>query len=112
MIRNISIIQLRQLSDEQRNKLNNIWKPKILDMIVVNNNQAYIKHIDIIEGQEHLTYDGNKITLKKNAMPLLSISQMIEILRKLKYDFSGDWGSILLHQDVRNCLWECLLYLL
>lgn len=38
----------------------------------------------------------------------ITIGKMIEVLRKLGYNFEGDWGGILARYTPCESLWECI----
>lgn len=108
----IGKLQLNKLTEKQKVRLNDMWGPNPLDKIVVGDVTTYVMGVTIIDGEEILMCGDNKQFKKKQALPLLSIGQMIDILRKLNYNFSGDWGNILLRQNVVSCLYDCVCYIL
>jgi hypothetical protein len=76
----ITFEQLQELTEEQKQKLREQWKPESGDMFTDNMKFEYVSYgINkygeiIIDGEECDTYN------KDDCLPLLSIGQMIELL--------------------------------
>jgi len=90
----ITVEQLNELSDEQKARLREWWKPQIGDAIISEKDDRlrFIGHKTLFGDfalQFHpYTYDCNACDLVrvKDCLPLLSIGQMIELLSGKVYD--------------------------
>jgi hypothetical protein len=84
MKQNITVDDINQLTEEQKEKLRDMWRPDFLT--------PYFNYKDCLYGIVKDYYSDNtirelqtsSIDNKKDCLPLLSIAQMIEILNKRK----------------------------
>ncbi len=75
MKRRITVEQLQELTEEQQQRLREWWKPQLYDVFI-----EILIDDEIIEGSiERETYEPSK-----EALPLLDIGQMIELLEEKK----------------------------
>jgi hypothetical protein len=80
----ITVEQLNELSEEQKNRLREWWKPKIAN--------EFVHYVDVpghIGADEHVIDEFDKLLnggrdQDKDILPLLSIGQMIEFLESKK----------------------------
>ena len=76
--------QLAELSDEQRERLRDWWKPQAGGFVVINWKQDYIGMFLVIHVYpEHVLVGGmaDEVKFEKDkVLPLLSIGQMVELL--------------------------------
>jgi len=91
MKQNITILQLKELTLEQQNKLRELWKPKQYDRITY----TYEYHKELITSEvvikglcnndpnfveEVSDLEGEYVFPKCNCLPLLNVGQMFEML--------------------------------
>jgi hypothetical protein len=85
----ITISDINQLTDSQKENLHNLWKPKFYNLVATIKDFEDEIMIDV-QGTQYcnvLKSDLHAITL-----PLLSIGQMIEILKEREFNYSfGDY---------------------
>lgn len=81
MKQSISLEQLNELSDGQKEKLRNMWTPQLGDWIVdVEGMEGPIEDRKKDGGDPLYSYGGKWVTEKAKCLPLLSIGQMIALL--------------------------------
>lgn len=98
MKQNITIDQLKELTQEQEAKLRDLWKPKQYNLVAYT--YKYHEELEtdriIIKGlyngnptkiEEVSDMEGEYVFPKENCLPILNIGQMIELLKQNdKYD--------------------------
>ena len=93
MKQHITVEQLIELSKEQRQRLKEWWKPQNHDVFI------YGHHSEINQ-----IHNVEKFLGKENALPLLSIGQMIELLEiELINPMPSSW-EVEYYQDKKLCI--------
>ena len=93
MKRRIDASQLKELTDEQQTKLRELWKPQCGDLILFYDpalrrysNESIVYAYDPYNGRVRDVKE--RVLEKRECLPLLSVSQMIELLQE-KYPVMG-----------------------
>jgi hypothetical protein len=108
MKQRISVEDLNQLSEEQKQRLRELWKPRNHDVYVY----GYHDTVNQIT-------DATKFLGKNNALPVLGIGQMIELLYSIPNahtlvdvcDSFDAYGGIIINEPVNNlcdALWSAV----
>jgi hypothetical protein len=110
MKQRITIEQLQELTEEQQQRLREWWKPQLYDVFI-----EILIDDEIIEGSiERKTYEPSK-----EALPLLDIGQMIELLHSKPSayelidicDCMDAYGGIIISEPINNlcdALWQAV----
>ena len=100
MKRRIDITQLQELTDEQKQKLREWWKPQEGDFYYcIKNNHTYLQMMDL----ECLGLD-----IKNKYLPILDISQMIELLLEKNIPTAFEPGDLKQQEVIVDALWEAV----
>jgi hypothetical protein len=111
--------QLNELTDEQKDKLREWWKPEKGDWVCDKNCDNGLLHVDCDTGwavydnyTNHLG-DWNEAVIKQKLLPILSIGQMIEILGKdwVEQVYSVDYDHDiypLFDNELCDALWSAI----
>jgi hypothetical protein len=123
MKQRITIEQLNELTDEQKKRLREWWKPQEGDFIISdkdsririigkpNNNSATQFFPRALNGYEC------DIIILKTCLPLLSIGQMIELTESTNIiKYNGGWAldddAVEFHDELCDALWEAVKQIL
>lgn len=109
MKQHITVEQLKELTEEQKQRLKDWWKPGAGDFYVV-----WDDHVALT------TKESKEYINKENCTPLLSIGQMIELLHKkdaVNHHFIQAYHNmwrVNTHENIELCdaLWEAVKALL
>jgi hypothetical protein len=114
MKQRITVEQLNELTDEQKERLRVWWKPQIGDWIIdTEEMEGPIEDLNKGGGDPIYSYGGKWITEKSKCLPLLSIGQMIELTESTNIiKYNGGWAleedAISFHDELCDALWEAV----
>ena len=131
MKQRISAEDVLQLTPEQQEKLKGWWKPQEWDLALISPSWGSTIGLFMGFGGENLHFHNVSSVPKNTCLPLLSISQMIELLQDNIRDIRRDpddensiqiykdgvWGRksyyvSLLNNDICNNLWQAVKQIL
>jgi len=83
---------LAQLTDKQKDRLRELWQPEKRDFVLCNDTrEVIVSRCD--SDKIYLFIYGGYILEVKHCLPLLSIGQMIEILKEKRIIMWQGWGN-------------------
>ena len=96
MLERITLEMLQELTEEQKEKLRELWEPNYGDMFIYEGSNK----IDVMHIPDMINFN------KKYCLPMLSIGQMISILGQEKASrvIMREWRN----NELVECLWEAV----
>lgn len=117
MKQRITVEQLNELTDEQKERLREWWKPQTGDWCYPVNDEGYSDYCDhgiVIGDVVHDFPHGDFSPISYySCLPLLSIGQMIELTESTNIiKYNGGWAleedAISFHDELCDALWEAV----
>jgi len=115
----IEPVQLNELSDAQKQRLRELWEPKQFDVYINDSGETFVAALFDRDWSNsggkiiRITGGGNN---KNNCLPLLSIGQLVEMIRKKRTDYIDliesyeGWycGTSALEVELCDALWQAV----
>lgn len=129
MKQRITITQLNELRDEQKQKLREWWQPQPYDVYVAHESTVHIAIGSLYSGTMEQVIDfGDQFGrnhYKSRCLPLLSIGQMVELIQQECHLFKGIERSVYntwyvsigivaygYKEEICDALWEAVVKIL
>jgi hypothetical protein len=114
MKQRITVEQLNELTDDQKKRLREWWKPWPADVVLYGEKEDLIIYNH--NTRSHL-YEQDWLIEKDHLLPLLSIGQMIELTESTNIiKYNGGWSleedAISFHTELCDALWEAVKQML